>query len=544
MSYQVLARKWRPKTFEAVVGQDPIVRTLRNALTSGRIAHAYLFAGPRGVGKTTTARLLAKALLCTQRTSSEPCGHCQVCHEVQAGTAMDVIEIDAASNRGIDEIRALRENARYAATGGGSKVYVIDEAHMLTEPAFNALLKTLEEPPAHVVFILATTEARRIPPTILSRCQRFDFKPIPPESLAASLEQILRKEQTPFDADALLMLARAAEGSLRDALSLLDTTLAYGGGQLEGEALARLLGSSAPERVRAFVAALVARDGANALEVIDTVVREGEDLGGFCRDVVEGMRQLLILKVAPGISALGRLTPAEAEALRTLSEGAAEDEVLFLLRVFLEADGELRRSPHPRVELEMAAIRGTRRPAPASIETVLARLEEAEARLWRTGLLGAAEAKREAVQQSLLPAEAPPPSRASPHPDPAPSLPETEEGLPARWQQVVAGVMQQKPTLGAVLQQSLPVALRDGQLTVSLVGNHFHAELLDDRANRELITQVVQRYIPGVTRLDFSTSASGVVGARDHPLVQAALELFGGEIVGVRPRTPEGGATP
>ncbi|MFQ5897162.1 MAG: DNA polymerase III subunit gamma/tau [Candidatus Methylomirabilia bacterium] len=550
MSYQVLARKWRPQTFAAVVGQDPITRTLRNALVSGRIAHAYLFAGPRGVGKTTTARLLAKALLCAERTGPEPCGQCEACHEVQAGSAVDVIEIDAASNRGIDEIRALRENARYAAARGRSKVYIIDEAHMLTEPAFNALLKTLEEPPAHVVFVLATTEARRIPPTILSRCQRFDFKPIPPEALMASLEQVLREEQVSFDADALRMLALAAEGSLRDALSLLDTALAYSGGWLEGEALARLLGSSAPERVRAFVAALVARNGANALEVIDAAVREGEDLGGFCRDVVEGVRQLLVLKVAPGIAAVGRLAPAETEGLRALTGGVVEEELLFLLRVFLEADGELRRSPHPRVELEIAAVRGTRRPVPASIESVLARVEEAEARLWRTGVLGASQPKREAIQESLLPVEAPPPARSPalgrPHADPPPSPsapPETGEGLEARWQQVVEGVMQQKPTLGAVLQQSLPVALRDGQLTVSLVGNHFHADLLDDRANRELITQLVQRLIPGATRLDISAGASGGIGTRQHPVVQAALELFGGEIVGVRPRTPEGGAT-
>ena len=181
MSYLVLARKWRPQTFEAVVGQEHVTRTLRNALAAGRIAHAYLFAGPRGVGKTTTARLLAKALLCASCQGPEPCGRCDACQEVQAGTALDVIEIDAASNRGIDEIRTLRENVRYAAARGRHKVYIIDEVHMLTEPAFNALLKTLEEPPPHVIFVLATTEARRIPLTILSRCQRFDFKPIPPE---------------------------------------------------------------------------------------------------------------------------------------------------------------------------------------------------------------------------------------------------------------------------------------------------------------------------------------------------------------------------
>jgi len=407
LSYQVLARKWRPQTFEAVVGQEPVTRTLRNALAAGRVAHAYLFAGPRGVGKTTTARLLAKALLCSSRSGPEPCGRCGACQEVQAGTAVDVIEIDAASNRGIDEIRTLRENVRYAPARGRYKVYIIDEVHMLTEPAFNALLKTLEEPPPHVVFVLATTEARRIPLTIVSRCQRFDFKPIPPEILAASLEQVLGAEEIAYDPGALPLLVRAAEGSLRDALSLLDTALAYGGGRLDGASLAQLLGTSAPRRVRAFVAALLARDGARCLESIDAAVREGEELAGLCREAVEAVRQLLVLKVAPG-TGVGRLTPAEAQELSALGEQVSVEELLYLLRVFLDADGEIRRSPHPRVELEIAALRVVRRPVPQAIETVLARVEEAESRLRQLALAGAA-AKPQAVQESLLPSEGPAP---------------------------------------------------------------------------------------------------------------------------------------
>ncbi|PYN09891.1 MAG: DNA polymerase III subunit gamma/tau, partial [Candidatus Rokuibacteriota bacterium] len=275
MAYQVLARKYRPQAFDAVVGQDAITRTLRNALASGRIAHAYLFAGPRGVGKTTTARLLAKALLCPQRAGAEPCGICGVCQEIQAGSAVDVIEIDGASNRKIDDVRTLRENVKYAPARGRVKVYIIDEVHQLTGDAFDALLKTLEEPPSHVVFILATTDPRDIPATILSRVQRFDFKPIPPETLAASLTAILEAEKVRFDPAALPLIARGAEGSLRDALSLLDTALAYGGGVLEVEATARLLGASAPAEVRRFAAAMVAHDAAAALEAIDRAARDG-----------------------------------------------------------------------------------------------------------------------------------------------------------------------------------------------------------------------------------------------------------------------------
>jgi DNA polymerase-3 subunit gamma/tau len=551
MTYLVLARKWRPQTFEAVVGQEPITRTLRNALGSDRIAHAYLFAGPRGVGKTTTARLLAKALLCASREGSEPCGRCAACQEIQAGAAVDLIEIDGASNRGIDEIRTLRENVRYAPARGRYKVYIIDEVHMLTEAAFNALLKTLEEPPPHVVFVLATTEARRIPMTILSRCQRFDFKPIPPETLTASLERVLDQEGIPHDREALPVLVRAAEGSLRDALSLLDTALAYGGGRIDGDSLTRLLGATSPALIRAFRAALVSRDAAPGLEVIDRAAREGDDLSGFCRDVVEAARQLLLFKVAPD-AMKSRLIPAEMAELGALGDQVSVDELLYLVRVFVEAEGEIRRSPHPRVELEIAVVRACRRPVPAMIETVLARVEEAEARLRELAVTGSVPAPPK-VQASLFSGEPEPapspaparPSRPPAMPEPAPPPPSGPgEALEAGWQRVVDAVTAKKPTLGAVLRESTPVALRDGQVTIALAGNHFHNDLLADRANRELVTQAVRQHIPGATGVEVVSEPGASGGAQDHPAVQAALRVFQGEVVAVRPRGFEGGATP
>jgi DNA polymerase III subunit gamma/tau len=576
MSYQVLARKWRPQTFEAVVGQDAITRTLRNALASGRIAHAYLFAGPRGIGKTTTARLLARALLCTARTGPEPCGKCAVCVEGLAGTLVDVIEIDGASNRGIEEIRTLRENVKYTPARGRYKVYIIDEVHQLTEAAFNALLKTLEEPPPHIVFVLATTDPREIPPTVLSRVQRFDFRPIAPDALRESLERILNQEQIPFEPATLPVIVRAAEGSLRDALSLLDTAIAYGNGKLEAETTAKLLGATAPVTVRAFATALVEHDTAAALEAIDRAARDGEDMLAFARDVIELLRLTLVLKAAPNAKPAD-LTHTEGNELRKLGEGASLDEILYVLRAFLEADALMRESPHPRVELEIATVRSTRRPVPQALEDVLRRVDEAQREIRQqalstpsaapaaqASLLSGAEpaAPRAEPRRPSAPAASPAPAspRASapaqpaaprpsaPAPQAAPAAPSAPAAplqppspdLTTAWERVVDEVMKKKPTLGAVLMQARPSGVNDRELTIVLLGNHFHREMLADVANRELLNQAVRRCVAGAERVNVVAGGENAGAIAAHPAVQAAISEFQGEVVAVRPRLPEG----
>jgi DNA polymerase-3 subunit gamma/tau len=577
LTYQVLARKWRPQAFDAVVGQDPVTRTLRNALASGRVAHAYLFTGPRGVGKTTTARLLAKALACTARKDPEACGACPSCQDFASGAPVDVMEIDAASNTSVDDIRTLRENVKYSPARGRFKVYIVDEVHMLSGAAFNAFLKTLEEPPAHVVFILATTDPKKIPATVLSRCQRFDFRPIPPELLTASLTQILEREGVPFEPGALPVLIRAAEGSLRDALSLLDTAIAYGEGRLDEASVARLLGSSSPVHVRGFVGALLAGDGAAALEAVDRAAGAGEDLGTLCREAIEMTRRLLVLKVAPR-APFADLTPAEAAELKAAAEPVSADELVYVLRAFLDADAEMRRSPHPRVELEIATVRATRRPRPQAIETLIAKLEEAETRLRQMPpAVGAAPARAVVVQETLLDARpAPAPTSAPAAPGPAvtaatvgvsssgrslaaeplieaaaadieaiETAPAPAGSLDAAWERVVTELMKRKALLGSVLQHATPLRVEEGVLTLALQASGFHREMLNDRGNRELINEIVQRHVPSARRFELdpngSAPAAGGGGARNHPAVQAALSTFQGEVVAVRPRSPEEG---
>ncbi len=362
MEYQVSARKYRPGSFEDVVGQGHVVQTLVNAIATKRIAHAFLFSGTRGVGKTTVARILAKALNCEQGPTSTPCGQCPNCVEITQGTSVDVIEIDGASNTSVDDVREVRENVKFAPFRGGYRVYIIDEVHMLSTSAFNALLKTLEEPPAHVVFVFATTEIHKIPATILSRCQHYNFRRISGVEIAQRLRLVAQDEGISIEDRSLTALARASEGSMRDALSLLDQAVAFGGKTVQHADLEMLLGAVPREFVERMISAIVAQDSPGAVRIISQVLDQGHDLRAYCSDLVEYLRNMLVAAVVSSEEDLAGLIEGAADERQRIRGHATSftvEQLQDLFKTLSQAEDGLRMSAHPRYVLEVAAVRAT-----------------------------------------------------------------------------------------------------------------------------------------------------------------------------------------
>ncbi|TNF36748.1 MAG: DNA polymerase III subunit gamma/tau, partial [Deltaproteobacteria bacterium] len=359
VSYLVLARKWRPQGFEAITGQEHVTRTLTNAIDQDRVHHAFLFCGARGVGKTSAARVFARALNCRRASgpTAEPCGECEACVEIAAGTSLDVFEIDGASNRGINEIRELRDGVAYAPQRDRFKIYIIDEVHMLTTEAFNALLKTLEEPPRHVKFIFATTEPHKIPVTILSRCQRFDFKRIPRATMVARLGEILAAEDVRIDEAGLRVVARESEGSMRDALSLLDRIISFCGKEATYEQVAEVLGVADRGWLAGLVQAALDGEVSEALGVVEGAFEFGLDLRQFATDLVHYLRDVIVLKVAGEKGGLTDLSAEETRALVAIGQNRNVEDLQRLANIAIKTAERLAHANFPRLELEMAVIR-------------------------------------------------------------------------------------------------------------------------------------------------------------------------------------------
>lgn len=376
MSYKVIARKYRPKTFDEIVGQEHVTRTLKNAIQQNRVAHAYIFSGVRGVGKTTSARILAKALNCENGPTTEPDNTCDSCRQIADGTSLDVLEIDAASNRGIDQIRELREMVRYAPAGSRYKVVILDEAHQLTDEASNALLKTLEEPPEHVIFILATTQPEDLGDTIKSRAQLFQFRLLSFKEIADQIEKIANEEHLSIESGAVAVLARAAEGSLRDGLSLLEQAIAYSGDKITDAQVRELLGVVAESVLDELIAAIEAQSAERALQLVHRLIADGQNLQHFCRESIRHLRNLLVAKVCGADSELIAAPEQERPRLAEQSAKFGEEDLTRFFNILVQTDQDLRRNPDPRLHLELALLKlvNARRLAP--MEVILADLRE------------------------------------------------------------------------------------------------------------------------------------------------------------------------
>jgi len=374
MSYQVIARKCRPQTFDDLVGQQHVTETLKNAIKNDRVAHAYIFSGARGVGKTTAARILAKALNCVKGPTATPCGECDSCKEIAAGTSLDVIEIDAASNRGIDQIRELREMVRYAPAASRSKVVILDEAHMLTGEASNALLKTLEEPPDRVIFVMATTQPEDLVDTIRSRSQHFHFRALTFAEIAGRLEEIAQKENLKIEQGAMAVIARMAEGSLRDALSLLEQARAYCGDTIPDKEVRDLLGVVPEDVLEELIQAIATTSADRALGLVHTFQKEGRNLQHFCREAIRHMRNLLIVRTCGADSDLIAATPDQRPALAKAAALFSEEDLTRFFQILLQTDDDLRRKPDPRVHLEMGLLRLINASRLAPLEELLTEL--------------------------------------------------------------------------------------------------------------------------------------------------------------------------
>ena len=548
--YQVLARKWRPQQFDDVVGQEHVTTTLKNAIEQNRLAHAYLFVGPRGIGKTSTARIFAKALNCVKGPTATPCDKCDNCLEITEGRSLDVLEIDGASNNGVEQVRELRDTVRYAPARGKFKIYIIDEVHMLTTQAFNALLKTLEEPPAHVKFIFATTEPQKVLPTILSRCQRFDLRRIPANLIVKHLKEIAKKEKVAIDDKALAAIARGAEGGLRDAESTLDQLIAFCGNKIAEADVLSVFGLVAQDRIAALTDAVLDGETTNALKVLKDLDDAGKDLQRLAADLLDHFRNLLVVTLgAEGVASL-QLPESEMELLVAQAKRTDSDAVLRIIDALAAAEGRLRYALSKRVFFEIALVKAVKARDMVGIDGLLKKLNELKGGLpssprgndlpvTKTASVAPANHVRETAQTN---------SAAS---------------VDEAWAYAVEHLGKVTPLAKSYLVGTRPLGLRGNVLIV-----RFDPEFADRKefADRPRNIEVLQASLKEKLRMDValkfevgeataataaksSASSPGKPGTsaraaepakmnvddfKNDPLIKKALEIFKGTIVEVR----------
>jgi DNA polymerase III subunit gamma/tau len=550
VSYLVLARKYRPQRFDDLVGQEHVARTLSNAIALGRVHHAFLFTGARGIGKTSAARILAKALCCKEGPTATPCGSCSLCKAIAGGQSVDVLEIDGASNTGVDDVRTLREGVRYMPAEARLKVYIIDEVHMLSTSAFNALLKTLEEPPAHVVFIFATTEVHKIPATILSRCQRYDFKLLSTNALTGHLSHILGIENIDFEPEALRLLAREAAGSVRDALSLLDQVVAYVGKErITRDRVAEVLGVADRSLLFQLAGAILARDVAGTLRSLAAAVDRGVDLVQLARSFLGFLHDLEIIALVPDATDLLDTTAEEIAQAKKLAGGAPRGLFTAMFERWARAVEDAARSQTPRLIVEMALVDLCFAEPLLPLGDLLERLGKLEARLSGTAAPSAPASRPPPGKPRLAvvpaPAAAPSPPQESPPPKAGPASADTD--IAVVWRRVCESFAH-RPSIAAALDHAEVGSWEGGRVTLlfdqkfaldqtakskseierifsQIVGSATHIDLLEgtSKKGQSLLRSEVGREADAALAEQRQRESE----ARQHPMVRKTQELFG-----------------
>jgi DNA polymerase-3 subunit gamma/tau len=592
MDYQVSARKYRPGTFDDVIGQPHVVQTLTNAITTKRIAQAYLFSGTRGVGKTTVARILAKALNCEQGPTGTPCTICVNCTEITQGTSVDVIEIDGASNTSVDDVREIRENVKFTPFHGTYRVYIIDEVHMLSNSAFNALLKTLEEPPSHAVFIFATTEIHKIPATILSRCQHYNFRRIAKTDIIERLRHVAGQDGITLEERSLAALARASEGSMRDGLSLLDQAVAFGGKTIVHTDLEALLGAAPQELLRSMTRAITTQNSAAALRALSQLIEGGHDLRAYCADVVEYLRNLLVVSVTPQQEWTGLIEGSADDLMQLAADKASlsPEHIQQIFALFTEAEDALRFSAHPRFVLETAAVKATRVLRSETVKheqpvrTATGPPQPTAARTEKTSSpeRAAAGSPLPATTPRLGGASSPPRSPSSSAPAPAAggsaaapaartpaaepvkqdssrslSAPAASRPMTLDWERFQEAVGHAFPNIAPFLEMGRLVGIEGNVVTIGFAKQATVARGMLEKADniqalaslcermngqpvRLRVVELTEADPPGLTMAQIRAAKEQeqkVVlfeRAKAHPVVKQALEIFGAELADVR----------